>query len=134
MTVKKITTLLFLFVFVYSNTEIGQLFKIPNLIQHYLEHQNHNQEQTLSFISFTISHYNNLNKHTDTDGHDKHENLPFKSQHINFDTAVLAFTEAQAIFSLKNTIITTLNQPLPIYKEWYISNVFITIWQPPKLV
>nr|WP_315171879.1 hypothetical protein [uncultured Flavobacterium sp.] len=134
MSVKKITTLLFLFVFVYSNTEIGQLFKIPNLYQHYLEHQNHNQEQAFSFIDFTISHYNNLNKHTDTDGHDKHENLPFKSQTINLDTVVLAFEEPQSIFSLKNPIRVVVNQSLPIYKEWYISNVFSSIWQPPKLV
>jgi hypothetical protein len=63
-----------------------------------------------------------------------HENLPFKSQTINLDTVVLAFEEPQSIFTLKNPVPVVVNQSLPIYKEWYISNVFSAIWQPPKLV
>jgi hypothetical protein len=46
----------------------------------------------------------------------------------------LAFEEPQSIFTLKNPVPVVVNQSLPIYKEWYISNVFSAIWQPPKLV
>lgn len=134
MTVKNIITLLFLLVFVYSNTEIGQLFKIPNLVQHYLEHQNHKEQHTLSFIDFAISHYNNLQQHDDVDDHDQHENLPFKTQTNNSDSVVLAFEETHSIFTLKKPLEIIVNQSLPIYKERYVSNVFSSIWQPPKLV
>ncbi len=134
MTLKKTTTLLFLLFFVYSNTEVGQLFKISNLVQHYLEHKNQKQEQSLSFIEFTINHYKNSQKHTDADGNDQHENLPFKTQTINLDTVVLTFEEIQTLFSFKKPMLIAVNHSLPVYKEWYISNVFVSIWQPPKLV
>ncbi|APA00538.1 MULTISPECIES: hypothetical protein [Flavobacterium] len=133
MTLKKIITLLFLLFFVYSNTELGQLFKISNLVQHYLEHTNHKQEQPQSFMAFIINHYKNSQKHTDADGHDKHENLPFKTQTLNLDTVVLTFEEILTIFTFKKPILISVNQSLPIYKEWYISNVLLSIWQPPKL-
>lgn len=133
MTLKKTTTLLFLLFFVYSNTELGQLFKISNLVQHYLEHNNHKQEQSLSFIAFVVNHYKNSQKHHDADEHDKHENLPFKTQNLNLDTVVLTFEEIQTIFTFKKPILISVYQSLPIYKEWYISNVLLSIWQPPKL-
>ena len=134
MTFKKTTVLLFLLFFVYSNTELGQLFKISNLVQHYLEHTSYKQVQQQSFMTFIINHYKNSQKHTDTDGHDKHENLPFKTQTLNLDTVVLTLEEIQTFFTFKKLILISVNQSLPIYKEWYISNVIVSIWQPPKLV
>ena len=53
-----------------ANTSIGQLLKIPNLIEHYIEHKNELTTASISFIDFLESHYsknaeNNKEEHQD---------------------------------------------------------------------
>ncbi len=117
--------------FLCANTEIGQLLKLPNLIIHFTEHHNHENERGISFIDFVISHYNNKEKHTDSDKHDEHQNLPFKTLNTNINI-VLAFVN-QPIFSVRKSITISLKNIVPFHEELYTSNVFACIWLPPKL-
>ena len=80
-----------------ANTEIGQLLKIPTLIQHFTEH--HDDDLDISFADFIDFHYNNDKQHSDTDKHDNHQNLPFKTINTNVNT-ILAF-ESQTAFSFR---------------------------------
>ena len=128
---KKIIAISFLFVFLCANTEIGQLLKLPNLIEHFKEHQDHKDEHSLSFIDFVKSHYNDNHKHSDTDKHDEHQNLPFKTINTNVNT-VIAF-ENQPTISFRKPISIVVNNTVPFPQELYTSDVFASIWLPPKL-
>ena len=112
-----------------ANTEIGQLLKIPTLIQHFTEH--HDDDLYISFADFIDFHYNNDKQHSDTDKHDNHQNLPFKTINTNVNT-ILAF-ESQTAFSFRKLNIISLNRTVPFSQDFYISSVFASIWLPPKL-
>lgn len=128
---KKIIAISFLFIFLCANTEIGQLLKLPTLVSHYFEHDDHEADNNISFIDFVKSHYNDNHKHSDTDKHDEHQNLPFKTINTNINT-VLAF-ENQSTFSFRKPISIDVNNTVPFHKEFYTSSVYICIWLPPKL-
>lgn len=123
--------ILFLFTFLCAKTEIGQLLKIPTLVWHFTEHHEHEDEHDISFLDFVKSHYNDNQKHTDTDKHDEHQNLPFKTINTNLNS-VIAF-ENQPLISFRKPIIIDPNNTVPFLKEFYTSNVFACIWLPPKL-
>jgi len=127
---KKTIAISFLFIFLCANTEIGQLLKLPNLIHHFLEHHDHENDHNISFIAFVKSHYNNK-QHSDTDKHDEHNNLPFKTVNISVNT-LFAFN-SQTEFLFQNLIDISTNISTPFSKEFYTSNVFACIWLPPKL-
>ncbi len=128
---KKIIAISFLFIFLCANTELGQLLKLPNLITHFTEHNNHGNNHPVSFLDFVKSHYNTNHKHADTDKHDEHQNLPFKTISTNLNT-VIAF-ENQPIISFLKPISIAINNAVPYHTEFYTSDVFTCIWLPPKL-
>ena len=128
---KKIIAISFLFIFLCANTEIGQLLKLPNLIDHFTEHHDHENDHNISFFDFIKSHYNDNHKHSDTDQHDEHQNLPFKTINTNINT-VLAF-ENQSTISFRKPIRIDVNNTVPFHKEFYTSNAYTCIWLPPKL-
>ena len=57
MQLKMRNTLLILMVAVHlaGNTEIGQLFRMPQLISHFFQH--HRQDQSIDFFEFIAMHY-----------------------------------------------------------------------------
>lgn len=128
---KKVIAISFLFIFLCANTEIGQLLKLPNLIEHFIEHHEHKDEHNISFLDFVKSHYNDNHKHSDTDQHDEHQNLPFKTINTNVNT-ILAF-ENQPTISFRKPISIDVNNTVTFHKEFYTSTVFACIWLPPKL-
>ena len=128
---KKIIAISFLFIFLCANTEIGQLLKLPNLIEHFFEHHDHEDERNISFLDFVKSHYNDNHKHSDTDKHDEHQNLPFKTINTHVNT-VIAF-ENQSTISFRKPISIAINNTVPYHREFYTSDVFACIWLPPKL-
>ena len=70
----KIATAIFLLVLMVSiQTPVGQLFKLPLLIEHFIKHQ---KQDGVSFISFLDDHYSS--NHNDADLPED-EQLPFKN-------------------------------------------------------
>jgi hypothetical protein len=129
--VKKIVAISFLFIFLCANTEVGQLLKLPTLVSHYFEHSDHKDDHHIAFIDFVKSHYNDNHKHSDTDKHDEHQNLPFKTINSSV-SSVLAFENpTDIVFRKPITISTSITTPFS--KEFYTSDVFACIWLPPKL-
>ena len=126
---KKIIVISFLFIFLCANTEIGQLLKLPHLIQHFIEHNN-SGDSDVSIVDFITIHYNENQQHSNK-GKENHQNLPFKTISGSV-SIVLAFEKhTEVSFSKENIIF--INSIVPFYKEFYISNVFASIWQPPEL-
>ncbi|MBP2282807.1 hypothetical protein H4V97_001125 [Flavobacterium sp. CG_23.5] len=129
---RKTIAISFLLVFLCANTEMGQLLKLPNLIHHFLEHHDHDDnEPNISFSDFIIIHYNNNQQHSDKDDHDNHQNLPFKTLNSSLNT-VLDF-ENPTVFSFCEPTIIFINSTVPFCQEFYTSDVFACIWLPPKL-
>lgn len=114
--------------FLCANTSIGQLFKIPNLLEHYTEHT---QNIEISFTGFLKLHYlKSLKKHQ-KEHQKEHHNLPFKTYENN--TIVLysiLFTKFQ--FEIIKTFIVSENNFF--YTNCFRSSLQASIWLPPKIV
>ncbi len=108
-----------------ANTSVGQLLKVPNLIEHYNEHKNELKSNSLSFIDFIVSHYSKNAKHSQ-----EHQNLPFKTLD-NLTTVLFVFSSvAYQILAIKAIIVT---QNKIFYHKFFTSNLIASIWMPPKL-
>ena len=130
---KQFIAISFLSIFLCANTEIGQLLKLPTLINHYLEHhENKNDDKNgISFLGFLKNHYNENSQHSKTAKHD-HQNLPFKTTDCNSINTVIAFVP-QMIFTLHTTAVISAKNIACYTEQHYISKSFGSIWQPPKI-
>jgi hypothetical protein len=112
-----------------GNTEISQLFKLPNLIDHYFEH--HRQNPNIDFFKFLAMHYGG-DDGTDADN-EKDNQLPCHNLHHN-TLSVVCFQIIQDAPALD--IVTYYNtekygKPLQTYLP---QKHGITPFQPPKTV
>lgn len=120
---KRFTTIFVLVLLVSIQTPLGQLFKLPTLIEHFIKHQ---QQAGVSFLGFLQDHY--AQNHNDADLPED-EQLPFKN--IAFNTignAVVA-----------GVIMTTVLVSLPadkkvIFHEAYAAQQHSgSIFHPPRI-
>jgi hypothetical protein len=70
---RQLATIFLLLVFGSSFTELGQLWKLPFLVQHFYTHQ---QQEGATVAHFILEHYGN--DHNDAD-RDQDRQLPFKT-------------------------------------------------------
>lgn len=125
---KKLITILFLSIYVVSATELHELFKLPNLVEHFKEHQS--EDKTTTLIDFLAKHY------TATDDGDndtsKDMQLPFKSNHDGCNITYIGFNSFHNIqLAIKSTPIESKNYNN--YSTEFISSAYLSsIWQPPK--
>ena len=119
---KSAATKLFLVLMVSIQTPVGQLFKLPVLIEHYLKHQ---KDEDVSLLGFLANHY--TTDHNDADLPEDKQ-LPFKS-----------FT----FYSLGNAIVTPVIQSavftvLPAGKKVFFPYTYTqqqhltNIFHPPR--
>ncbi|HET8963956.1 MAG TPA: hypothetical protein VFM99_08670 [Chitinophagales bacterium] len=122
----------FLTLFLYANTEMHEILKIPVLVHHYLELDDNNNSE--SFIGFLNEHYNNNNSHNDTDNkHHDHQKLPFKTNDCATVHTVLAFTNANNLFVGQFEYCTV--KVISIYNVLIHSSSFQNkILQPPQFI
>ncbi len=122
----KVIVLFLVTVFLCANTSIGQFLKIPNLIEHYKEFQTEVNNDSNSFTQFIKVHYSKNSDHNEKE----HQNLPFKTFE---NTTNVLFTFPVLTFQLE------LLKPLIsvkkefFYKNYFKSNLFTSIWLPPKI-
>lgn len=122
----KLIAIFFLLVFMCANTSIGQLFKIPNLIEHYNEHKSESTDASISFIDFIKLHYSNNAEHS----HEEHHDLPYKT--LENSTSMVYFT------LIENNLFETITFFYPRkkivgYSSTFKSNLLSSIWLPPKI-
>ena len=108
-----------------ANTSIGQLLKVPNLIEHYNEHKKELTTNSISFIDYIVSHYSK-----NAENNHDHQNLPFKTLE-NSPSVLFAFS----IITLQTQTIKSLISPQKkfFYNKSFESNLIASIWLPPKL-
>ena len=73
--VKKLLPIFLLSIYLVSVTELHELFKLPQLVEHFIEHKAEDKQTT--FLDFLVLHYSN------SDDGGEHSNLPFKAHHDN---------------------------------------------------
>jgi len=125
--VKKLIAISFVFVFLYANTELHQLLKLPVLVHHYLEHNE--GANNAAFADFLYNHYNNEQSNSDNNQND-HRNLPFKTDCANVHTS-LAYTGHQQ-YSFQHTLPVSVKVNVVYNEIIYSSASLSNIWQPPK--
>ena len=125
---KKVITILFVSIYLFSSTELNQLLKLPVLHEHFKEH--HAEDNSLSMMDFILMHYssNDVNK----SDQDEDMKLPFKSPDSCFSASIIAYISQPIGFTEKLVFFT--KEPLNnyTYKE-FSSSYLSSIWQPPKL-
>ena len=116
-----------LFVYLSANTQLHEIFKLPTLIEHFLEH--HRANHDLSFFDFLEMHYNNSN--TIDPDYEKDMKLPFKSADV-CDYFVAVFSMLPKNPTIKQPVHAHTNV-FAEYKHAFIgTSVLNAIWQPPK--
>jgi hypothetical protein len=127
---KKWIAILFLSSYLLTATELNELFKLPLLVEHFVQHNEGNKQ--LNFWEFLCDHYS-TDSIKDTD-FDEDMKLPFKSQ-SNFEknNTINSFCFELAIqinnlpsFKAKDFVI--------ISEQFNKSSSINYIWQPPKFL
>lgn len=115
-----------LFVFVFTNTEIHQVFKMPALIQHFSDHQQEDSYKTI--FDFIVEHYSNAQHHATTEGHGK---LPFKNNDCGKIHGTVIFISVVLHFKASPQM--NQDKIYTLYKSInHTSFSLNNIWQPPK--
>lgn len=125
---KKFFAISFLFLYLFSTTELHQLLKVPLLIEHFVEHKEDNSHLTL--WQFLHLHYA-MGNVKDAD-YDKDMKLPFKTpdNHVAFFINVYLPTHRVVVKSPIQVIEKKYFKP----KENFLPSSFLAnIWQPPRI-
>jgi hypothetical protein len=126
--VKKISAILFLFIFINANTDFGQLFRLPTLVHHYLEHVEWDNMTLLEFLS---EHYTATINHPDDKHHD-HQKLPYKNTDCHTSQVVTFLL--QPTFSISHIIPESVELNKTNRNQQRYSNTYLnSIWQPPRI-
>lgn len=121
----KILTILLLFIFSVTQTELGQLLKLPFLFEHYSKHRQYNQ--ALSFIDFLKDHYSR--DHQDQDQKEDRK-LPFHSSICNPSIIAIVSTTALPQKPFKSVF----NKHYLLNDQHHLPQVFYSIFHPPQAI
>lgn len=126
---KKLFAISFLFIYLFSTTELHQLLKMPLLVEHFVEHKEENKD--LNLWQFLKIHY--AFGHVKDADYDKDMKLPFKS-HDNCVSSV-----SNIYISLLEKV--SIQKPLQLLEKknfetkdgFLLSSFLSNIWQPPRI-
>jgi hypothetical protein len=125
---KKLFAISFLFIYLFSTTELHQLLKAPLLIEHFMEHREENKDITL--WQFLYAHY--AMDHVKDADYDKDMKLPFKT-HDNCVASFLNVYLPSAKVSIEKPV-QLLQEKSFISKDQFLLTSFLSnIWQPPRI-
>ncbi|MEG1668479.1 hypothetical protein [Chryseobacterium sp.] len=125
---KKLVSILLLTLYLVSTTEMYQLLKVPELIEHYIEHKELNPEMTLT--SFLKTHYDHPVKDGD---YGKDQRLPFI---IHSAPLALVFTIDKG-FSFEKPleskfILLKVNKIASKDEDSCFLGYLNSVWEPPR--
>lgn len=125
---KRIFSILFIFIYLFSVLEVQEYFKVPALVEHFTEHKQEDKSMTL--WKFLCIHY----AHGDVKDSDyeKDMKLPFKSiDNCNFASIFTLLPENKFIFDAPFVPISS--RTITKFSKQFLSiSSLNTIWQPPK--
>lgn len=108
--------------------DLHELPKLPNLFDHYQEHQQTGGE--LSFFAFVDLHYGSKARQHEQEHNGRHESLPFKSHNCTLHkTTCLIPTFQPPVMAQETGVVTYSNR----YQSTTSTQFAATIWQPPRI-
>ena len=128
-TVKRICTIFFLTIYLFSATDSKEFFKLNVVIEHLHEHQR--DDKSVSLLSFLIMHYVTDDSNQKDDDRDR--SLPFKSadSHVATNSFVsIPFNFIQCNFHF---FIVNENDFLIVKTFFVLMDFYASIWHPPQL-
>jgi hypothetical protein len=125
---KKLLAISFLFMYMFSATEVKQLLKIPLIFQHFKEHSSENK--AISFLQFMGMHY--LHGSPLDKDYSRDMQLPFKTSNDYISCITSGFLPFAVQFSIdRQTRIPEMEKFMN--EVHFISSSYLAnIWQPPK--
>lgn len=125
---KKVTAILLFAIYCLTATELGQLLKLPKLMEHFAEHAH--EDAGVTFTDFLAMHYS-PDAPKDED-YEEDKQLPFKEHNTSAGTNWIVFTPvtSSVIFTPTNA---NAAEHFILYSEDFISSsLSVLVWQPPK--
>ena len=121
---KRLLAISVILLYVNSNTEFHEVFRLPLLVEHFTEHKK--LVGDISFWEFLVMHYKTNASHDADDSR-----LPFKDPAHSFTASTLAIPIHKII--LRDTPIIAEVSHISSYKESFIASHLSDIFQPPRL-
>ena len=125
---KRIFSIFFLFLYLFSVIAVHQYLKIPALLEHFTEHKQEDKSMTLwKFLCIHYA-YGDIN---DAD-YEKDMKLPFKSFDNCHSTSIVTLLPENK-FTFKAILVSISNRAISkFYKQFSGISFLNSIWQPPK--
>lgn len=104
--------------------------KLPDLIEHFANHENEDQDYKDSFFDFIKEHYSYSSSHNNL-ANSSHKNLPFKTVDAHSPHIVMMNFQLNNFSFLK--VIPLIKQKVVSYDNSTIPSAYLEgIWQPPR--
>jgi len=126
---KKIITIFFLIIYLFSVTEARQLLKLPVVFQHFAEHQQ--EDKNISFFHYLCIHY--LHGSPIGQDHDRDMQLPFKTSSEFALSVVPVLMTDVATNTLSPQLFIISNDFLHTNDSFISSEFGCNIFQPPRV-
>jgi hypothetical protein len=124
---RKMVAIFFLSVYLTAFTPFKEVWKLPVLIEHFMEHRA--QDPSISILAFLDMHYMHGSPH-DAD-YDRDMQLPFKMvSHTSLIT--FAIPSSPIHFQTAPPLYCKKEKPLLYNSTAYSFNFHNSIWQPPR--
>jgi hypothetical protein len=124
---KRLVILSVMLIYLFGSTQVGQLVKLPILVQHYFEHKAENPG--ISLLSFLQIHYND--KTVIDDDYEKDMQLPFKVIDNNTLTAFNNLPPQKMEWQAKS-LMEHCHFFTPYHPNFTAQSTCGDIFQPPK--
>jgi hypothetical protein len=123
-------SILFLSIYLFTVVQVNELFKIPNMFEHYQEHQQ--GTESISLWQFICMHY--MKGEVYDDDYDKDMKLPFKSHSSNCLCSFIFCPVIQNYSFSSKFFFKELKRQKFTYTFSFTSSYLSSIWQPPQFV
>lgn len=123
---RNIAVAFLLSIYLFSSTQLVELFKLPSLYEHYREHRSENP--TINFLEFIQLHYTSNHNPSDT----KHADLPFKSIKASYSINSIAIPNSSYILA-NSSLLVFCFLLIGYYYSRYSFSHLAAIWQPPRV-
>lgn len=107
-----------------SNTEMHEIFMLPALYSHYMDHKS--EQESISLVDFIQIHY--LDEDGDSSDNSDERKMPFKGHYSTVSIAFFNKIVDNFVF-----IDTPKTMVVPVEGNYLIVSSYLNnIWQPPK--
>lgn len=115
--------------YLFSSSEVRQMLKLPNLIEHYISHKI--VDSGTSLYSFLKMHY--VDEQLRDKDYQQDMKLPFKTHDFSVNVFSFIFPPKNPEFNFEHNAFDIDEKQNFVYSERFFPSVFQKIWQPPKI-